>query len=245
MSKLTYEQLKTIAPNGKEEILRETVRCFNEYADKLGFKTPLLKAHFVAQIAHESAGFRTTVEYGGTKARYAPWYGRGLIQTTWEENYIAFYEWCIKQGFKHVPEFFTRSGREEVAKFDWAFLCAVWYWNSRNLNRFAEKDDVRAVTKSINGGYNGLDDRILYLNRAKKVFGAKDHVNDVVSGTVSSQKKYTVKEVQEALVKVGYRLVVDGKMGAKTIAAVKNFQRVRGLVPDGIIGQKTAAKLFP
>ena len=86
----------------------------------------------------------------------------------------------------------------------------------------------------------------MYLNRAKKVFGTATKPDDVHSGTVVTKKTYTVRQVQEALVKVGYtKLVVDGKMGEKTIAAVKNFQRVRGLVPDGIIGKQTAAKLFP
>lgn len=241
---LTVEQLKSIvAPYGRDEIIKNTVIAFNEYAEEFGITTPLRKAHFIAQIAHESDRFKTTVEYGGPSRRYAPWYGRGLIQTTWEENYAAFYEWCVIKGF-NPPEFFRGNRREEVAQFPWAFLCAVWYWSSRNLNALADQDNVREITRKINGGYNGLDDRIELLNRAKKVFGVKVLKVDAASGSIVTKKKYTVKQVQEALARHGMNIVVDGKMGPKTIAAVKAFQKVNGLVPDGVIGPKTEAVLF-
>ena len=48
---------------------------------------------------------------------------------------------------------------------------ACWYWDKRQINRFADADDVKAVTKAINGGFNGLDDRVQYLSRAKAVLG--------------------------------------------------------------------------
>jgi putative chitinase len=48
---------------------------------------------------------------------------------------------------------------------------ACWFWNKRKLNALADRDDVKAVTRRINGGYNGLDDRIAYLVRAKAVLG--------------------------------------------------------------------------
>lgn len=48
---------------------------------------------------------------------------------------------------------------------------ACWYWVKRRISRFADRDDAKAVTRAIDGGYNGLDDRIEYLNRAKAVLG--------------------------------------------------------------------------
>lgn len=242
MANLTLTQLKKLAPYGNEAILKNTVIAFNEYADELGINKPLRKAHFLAQLAHESAGFRTTKEYGGPSKRYAPWYGRGLIQTTWQENYAEFYEWCVKEGFQDVPEFFTAKGREEVARFPWAFLCAIWYWESRNLNELADEDNVRAITKKINGGYNGLDDRIMYLNKAKKIFNVKINDTDAPSGTLVGD--FTAEDVQKALVKRGYKVTVDGKIGPKTISAIKMFQKTNGLVPDGLVGPKTAKVLF-
>lgn len=244
MSELTFEQIKSIvSPYGDATILKNTATAFNKYAEEFGLTTDLRKAHFLAQIAHESDHFKTTVEYGGSKTRYAPWYGRGLIQTTWEVNYQEFYQWCIDRGIEDVPEFFNGKQREAVAQFPWAFISALWYWDTRKLNALADKDDVRAITKKINGGYNGLADRINFLNKAKKIFKVKVGKNDVDPGTIV-KSKFTVREVQEALVKQGLKIDVDGQMGSQTVAAVKLFQKLNGLVPDGVIGSKTQAKLF-
>lgn len=238
---ITFKQLKSIAPSGKQSILQNTVTAFNKYAKSSSINTTLRQAHFIAQLAHESDMFRTTVEYGGNNTRYAPWYGRGLIQTTWKENYLDFYQWAVQEGFD-PPEFFSGSNKEEVAKFPWAFLCAVWYWESRNLNKLADQDNIRAITKSINGGYNGLQDRIGYLNRAKEILKLKPLDVDAPAGTITT--KHKVINVQQALVKAGFVVIVDGKKGDDTIAAVKMFQKINGLVPDGVIGPKTANKLF-
>jgi len=48
---------------------------------------------------------------------------------------------------------------------------SCWFWKDRGLDKLAERDDVKAVTKRINGGYNGLDDRIQNLRRGKAVLG--------------------------------------------------------------------------
>lgn len=239
---LTVEQLKAlVTPGGKRDILEKTVTCFNKYAEDFDINTPLRKAHFLAQLAHESDHFNTTVEYGGRNKRYAPWYGRGLIQTTWEGNYISFYEWAVEQDL-NPPEFFTPSGREAVAQFDWAFLCAIWYWNTHKLNKLADADDVRAITKAINGGYNGLQDRIGYLNKAKKIFGTKKNPVDTTEGKIVTKGFKTI-DVQNALNTRGLKVDADGKMGNQTIAAIKAFQKLNDLVPDGIVGDKTAKAL--
>ena len=48
-----------------------------------------------------------------------------------------------------------------------ATLASCWFWDSRDLNDLADKDDFKAITKRINGGYNGLSDRLMFLTRAK------------------------------------------------------------------------------
>ncbi|MBI9034002.1 MAG: hypothetical protein JEZ03_06005 [Bacteroidales bacterium] len=48
---------------------------------------------------------------------------------------------------------------------------ACWFWYTRKLNTYTDQDDVKSIAKRINSGYNGLEDRIQYLERAKGVFG--------------------------------------------------------------------------
>jgi putative chitinase len=86
-----------------------------------------------------------------------------LIQLTGRTNYTAYSKDC---GVDYV--------KNPTAVCSDPFVCvdvAGWYWNKRKINELADKDDVKAVTKAVNGGYNGLDDRMDYLSRAKAVLG--------------------------------------------------------------------------
>lgn len=89
--------------------------------------------------------------------------GRGLIQLTGKDNYRACGE---KIGVDLVsdPEQVSTDPKISVA-------AACWYWENRKINDNADKDDVVAVTKKINGGTHGLDDRTAFLNRCKTVLG--------------------------------------------------------------------------
>ena len=83
--------------------------------------------------------------------------GRGLIQLTGKANYRAFKQW---------------SNEDVVASPDrvqseLAVLSAVFFWVTNDINRLADADDVRAVTKAVNGGVNGLSHRIQLLDKAK------------------------------------------------------------------------------
>jgi putative chitinase len=48
---------------------------------------------------------------------------------------------------------------------------AGWFWRSRDLNRYADVDRFGSLTRAINGGYNGLDDRIVHWLRIRRVLG--------------------------------------------------------------------------
>lgn len=243
---ITVAQLKTISPRGNDDILQGIVDTFPLYADKFGINTPLRKAHFFAQLAHESDGYVTTKEYGGAKSRYAPWYGRGLIQTTWEENYAAFTAWCKKHGIES-PNFATTTNRDKVALFPWALLSAICYWDEHGLNKIAdedEADDIVEITKKINGGKNGLEDRKTYYARARSVFGLSGPQEGAATPAKPATGTYPVLEVQEALVKLGYKITADGDWGPRTQAAVTVFQKLNGLKPDGVVGPETAKVLF-
>jgi putative chitinase len=89
--------------------------------------------------------------------------GRGLIQLTGKSNYTGF---ATDSGItidEAVAYLSTPEGAVESA---------AWFWNKNGLNALADKDDVTAVTKRINGGTIGLDDRIKHTNEFKHILGA-------------------------------------------------------------------------
>jgi putative chitinase len=86
--------------------------------------------------------------------------GRGFFQITGKENYTV----CgasLGLDLLANPELLERTKP--------ALASALWFWNTRNLNRYADANDIRGMTKAINGGYNGLDERTHYYLVAKKV----------------------------------------------------------------------------
>ena len=99
-------------------------------------------------------------EASGDGYRYC---GRGLIQLTGKQNYQAFAD-SIEIPVEEVPEF--------LATFEGAIQSAAWFWESNNLNQWADKGDILTLTKRINGGTIGLADREKHYHHALEVFGA-------------------------------------------------------------------------
>lgn len=147
----------------------------SEAAAEFGINTPKRIAAWIAQIAHESGELRYVREiasgdaYEGRKdlgntqsgdgVRFK---GRGLLQVTGRANYSA----CgAALGIDLIadPEFLERPIP--------ACRSAAWFWKSRSLNRFADSNEFGTLSRAINGGYNGLDDRIAYWLRARQAFG--------------------------------------------------------------------------
>lgn len=173
---ITLDQLAVIAPyTAIAQSLAPLIEHLNITMARYHINTPLRKAHFLAQIAHESDGFNTTREYAsGTDYEWrddlgniyegdgVKFRGRGLIQVTGRANYKS----C---GDALGIDLIANPSRLE--DYDLACLSAGWFWNQHGLNIHADFDDIRKITRVINGGFNGLQDRINYLNRAKKVFG--------------------------------------------------------------------------
>ncbi len=89
--------------------------------------------------------------------------GRGLIQLTGKSNYRKFSEW-VDDDVVAEPD---------LVASDYAVHSAVYYWTSRDLNRHADRDDVKKITRIINGGLNGLADRNAILDQAKQLLGAE------------------------------------------------------------------------
>ncbi|ALU42132.1 glycoside hydrolase family 19 protein [Pseudoalteromonas rubra] len=86
--------------------------------------------------------------------------GRGLIQLTGKSNYQRCSE-AIGQDLLSHPELLCSEP-------DVAVRSACFYWQSRKLNRLADQDELVAITRKINGGIHGLEDRAAFLNRAKQ-----------------------------------------------------------------------------
>lgn len=105
---------------------------------------------FLAQIASESVDLRYFEEIGGPTKRYAPYYGRGPIQLTWESNYRDFGRWCKERRLIDDAGVFVRHP-DRVAQPKWGWLAAIYYWQTRNLNHHCDHGDFRGLTRAING----------------------------------------------------------------------------------------------
>jgi putative chitinase len=98
-------------------------------------------------------------EASGDGFRYC---GRGLIQLTGKNNYQNFAD-SIETPVEEIPAF--------LATFEGAVQSACWFWETNNLNQWADKGDIVTLTKRINGGTIGLEDRIKHYNHALHVLG--------------------------------------------------------------------------
>lgn len=146
-----------------------------------GIDTPLRVAHFLAQVAHESGTGQWMRELWGptpTQKRYEGradlgntqtgdgrrFAGRGLIQLTGRANYTA-YSQALYGDMRVV------SDPTLVAVLPDAALAAGWFWGPyKHINPLADRDNLEAVTRRVNGGLNGLDDRRQKLSRAKSLY---------------------------------------------------------------------------
>jgi putative chitinase len=174
---ITKEQLRAIMPNAgvRADVF---LPYLNRYMERYGISNRMRVCHFLSQIVHESGELRYTRELAsgkeydtGKKARMLGntpeadgdgqrYKGRGLIQITGRSNYAAISKATGVDFYNH-PEWLELP--------QWATLSACWFWKSRGLNELADKDELTNITKKINGGMNGLQDRLKYLARAKKV----------------------------------------------------------------------------
>ena len=184
---ITARQLKAIMPNIERNLranvnlrgvtLDDVVKRLNFYAGEFGITEPLHWAHYLAQIAHESGEFRYTEEiasgtsYEGRKdlgntqkGDGVKFKGRGLIQLTGRGNYTDYRGYC---GYDVV------KNPKLLAQLVGAIRSSMWYFVVKaKLLRLAEADDLKAITKKVNGGYNGYEMRKTYCVRAKEVLNA-------------------------------------------------------------------------
>lgn len=162
--------------------------------------------------------------------------GRGVIQLTGKDNYTRFGKSIELTADEVVDYLATKKG---------ALESACWYWSTNGLNATADAQDIVAMTKKINGGTIGLEDRKKHFNHALQVLGntappvaVNDQITDSVTLKVGASGPAVVK-LQKAL-----GVTADGDFGPGTEAALKKWQASKGLTADGVAGPKTQAKLF-
>lgn len=142
---------------------------------RYGIDTPKRQAAFLAQIAHESGRFVYVREiWGPTKAQQGyegrrdlgndkpgdgkRFMGRGLIQITGRANYEAVGK-ALGLNLLVNPELLEEP--------ELAALSAAWFWDARGLNELADADQFRTITRRINGGLNGYDERVALWKSAR------------------------------------------------------------------------------
>lgn len=177
---ISLDQIKNICTNAKDEVLIPLIEALNQYMEIYKIDTYPRVRHFIAQAAHESHGFTKFHElYNGTPEEYFKMYdnrkdlgntepgdgmkfrGRGIFQLTGRYNY------------SHLSLILFNDNRlvdhpELLEEVDLAARSACWFWDDRHLNSLADSDLIKNITFKINGGQNGINERIEYYRKCIK-----------------------------------------------------------------------------
>lgn len=169
---ITLDELNSIMPYAGDRA-DTFLQPLNDAMREFDINSNVREAAFLAQIAHESGSLKYVKELASGEAYEGrsdlgnnvigdgvKFKGRGLIQITGRTNYAACGS-ALGLPLIERPELL-----EEPVN---ACRSAAWFWNSRNLNELADKGDLKLITRKINGGYNGYQDRLGYYERAQRV----------------------------------------------------------------------------
>ena len=160
--------------------------------------------------------------------------GRGIKQLTGRNNYTAF---AKSVGMS------AEEGAEYVATPTGAIESACWFWKKNKLEKYADKGDNVGLTKKINGGTIGLEDRNRRWEEALAILGGKMPAKKTAkSGSRTLRKGMKGDDV--AAMQKALGVTADGDFGFGTLTTVKKWQNTNGLIADGIVGPATQAKMF-
>ena len=188
----------------------------------------------IAERVYGLGNPRKARELGNTKPgdgyRYR---GNGVLQTTGRGNHRRMGDACGVD-FEGNPDLVTVA--------DHALKPALHEWSQNRLNAAADRNNIRKITRCINGGFNGLAEREAWLNKLWKLLKADGQPEEPWE---ASDEDREVKRLQKALNDLGAdpKLVVDGRYGPATRYAVQVFQAAAGIVADGIAGPVTQAAI--
>ncbi|GLK74716.1 peptidoglycan-binding protein [Ancylobacter dichloromethanicus] len=139
---------------------------------------------------------------------------------------------------------YTRLGLDEnpdlIETAEHCLRGAFDHWTRTGCNRLADLNDIRAITKKVNGGYNGYDDRVAWFNRIWPLL--RDGSAAPESWKVA-QASETTRVLQTQLRQLGYDIKADGLYGPATTGAIVAFQKANGLKADGIAGDLTTTTI--
>lgn len=187
---------------GANEAARLVKGC-NEAMIRGKITTAKRAACFLAQVGHESVSLRYRAEIGGSSARYAPYYGRTFIQITWKSGYQAFGRWLgVGEKFVNTPSLLERD--------EYVWLGPIWYWSTNDLNRYADRDDFEGLTRAINGGLNGYEDRKQRWARIKQL-------GDAILPAEDPYSFLTDKDAR--LIKTSLKIRADARARGKWLVA--------------------------
>lgn len=166
-------------------------------------------------------------KHGGDGFRYR---GGGLLQTTGGSAYERVSQ-LTGVNYYDSPDLIVTEQH--------SLKPALYEWGEKNLNASADKNDIRTITKRINGGYNGLDSRRDWFERLWSAAGASGRAWEAAAPDADTTW------LQDSLNTLGADppLVVDGRYGPATTAAVKAFQKLAKVKADGVAGDVTRAAM--
>lgn len=155
--------------------------------------------------------------------------GGGLIQLTGKNNYQLFAK-DINISIEQASEY-VRTPKGAVHS-------ACWFWDTNRLNSYCDNKDIVELSKRVNGGVNGLKDRVFIWNKTLSLLQKGTNSNLSFTNLAQGSRGPYVTKIQKAL-----GLKADGIFGPATRKAVVTWQLQNNLNPDGIVGPLTYRKL--
>lgn len=139
---------------------------------------------------------------------------------------------------------YARLGLEEepdlIETAEHCLRGALDHWTRRGCNALADLNDIRAITKAVNGGYNGYAERVAWFNRIWPLLRPPAAAPE---SWKAAQPSEATRLLQTQLRQLGYDIKADGLYGPATTAAIVAFQKAGGLKADGIAGELTLAAI--
>jgi len=176
---ISLEQLQQIFSTNRKGCIRY-IDAINQACARYSINTPLRLSAFLAQIGHESGqliyvreiwgptkaqkGYEGRADLGNTQPGDGQKYlGRGFIQITGRANYQKLSD-DLNTDFISSPQLLEQPGH--------AAMSAGWFWDQKGLNALADREQFITITRRINGGTNGLNERQALYGKARLVLGA-------------------------------------------------------------------------